>query len=105
MSPVICKLAPGNRMFQENFHHGWTAGYVEEKQEGQTLQVIEEDDQFGQLARGEGVEGGKEGRKGQVEASDGGDGPGRAAVGCLGGEPHVGHSDGEKGPAQGDWTR
>ena len=57
-------------MSQEDIHNGWTASYVakyvDEKQEGQKLQVIKEDNKPGQLVGGEGVEGGQEGRKGHI---------------------------------------
>ena len=92
-------------MSAEDILHGWAVNDVEEEEVGQALQVVEEDQEPGQLGGGEVLEAGQEEGEDQVEEGQAGDGPGREGVGVVSGDPHVGHGQGEEGPAEGDWPR
>ena len=96
---------PGEGMSAEDILHGWTVNNVEEEEVGQELKVVEEDQEPGQLGGGEVLEAGQEEGEDQVEEGEAGDGPGREGVGVVSGDPHVGHGQGEEGPAESHWSR
>ena len=77
-----------------------TAG-VEEEKGGEELGEEEDNDECTELGRGELLEGGEEGREGEVEGGEGGDRPGWDGKGGAHlwlWIPHVGHSQGEYPP-------